>query len=624
MANGQTEKSDRGGMFRKGMPGTGIVFRFSMIAAVSVLVTSIVVALGMELRLARIHAFERRSELRMLAGAIDYGTKNLLASPASYRRIGQVVDEILARAFRNGTPVVSCVISSETKEVYRLKAAPPAGSAKPECVDQPVMSGDKKIGGISLCAAARNFYETERTRQVVTIGNTLATIVRAYMLQDDYFQITDLADKFAREEPNILFITVMDADGAVIHSNRPEKLTGVKGDSTAVTRRVSVRIPVWIETAGVGGGIIDASHLIDYRGRKLGSVRICYSLKSLRAELLRERRRMALYVLAAAAAALLLSILAARNLAAPVRRLSGTVLAAAAQAPGRGIDFAEAEAEMTSIIDHYNTAAADTKKRGDELGGLANSFSALLEKLRGRFRELNRLYRKMSQADRLSALGRLAAGIAHEINNPLTIISTSIQMMQRDTNIDPELKEDVTIIHEEIQRIAGKVKELLSFAQEHQPEMHPERVADFLADTTRLTRHELKKNNVALAENYEGAGGAEVSIDQNQMRQVFLNLILNSVHAMKDTGGALTVTACVKEAENAVEISVADTGEGIAPENIQRIFDPFFTTKPTGEGTGLGLAIAYRIVQLHGGEITVESAPGAGTTFTVTLPAAAG
>lgn len=600
----------------------GIVLRFSLIVSLSVLVTASLVYLGMEYRLTSLYRLERQNRMSFLINTIVHGTKNLIASPAAYDRIPRVVDETISRAFRQGEPVVFCRITSRDRtEVYRFEDTSHPERARKTCISRPILSGDEKLGEIELCTAERTMFEAERMRQILTIGNTLSTIIRTYLLRNDYFQIRDLVRKLTDEDPNILYCAVLSEEGEVIHSyNLDEYKDVLPEEDVAPAERVNLKYPVFTQEIGPRGNIIDASYLIEHRGEKLGVVRIGYSMASLRASLVGKRRALRLLILAATLAALALSILAARNIARPVRSLSDAVGAAAGRTPAREMDFDAAETEMESIIRTYDEAASKIKTRPDELGDLAKSFGSLLDTLRARFRELSRFYRRMSQADRLGALGQLSAGIAHEINNPLTIIYTYVQMMQRRDDLDDEFKEEIGIIHQEIQRIAGKVKELMSFAQEKPPEMLSTHAHDFLRETTRLARHELKKNKIQLSEKFSAAPDIQIQIDKNQMRQVFLNLFFNAIHAMKE-GGTLTVETRELPDDN-LEISVSDTGAGIPPENLPHIFDPFFTTKSSEEGTGLGLAIAYRIVQSHGGEINVTSVPGEGTTFSVILPLA--
>ncbi|MFH1539617.1 MAG: ATP-binding protein, partial [bacterium] len=578
---------------------SGIVLRFSLLVSLSVLVTATIVYLGMEYRITSLYRLEQRNRMSFLINTIVHGTKNLIASPAAYGRIPGVVDETISRAFSQGDPIASCRITSrDGTEVFRFEDSSQPGKQERTCLSRPVLSGDEKLGEIELCTAEHTIFEAERMRQILTIGNTLSAIIRTYLLQNDYFQIRDLAEKFTREDPNILYCAVLSEKGDTIYSFNLKDYQDQIPDSRFHIKRLSRKSPVFIFEAGRRGEIVDATYLIEHRGETLGAVRIGYSMASLRASILTKRRALRALILAVTLAALALSILAARNVAGPVRNLSAAVSAAAGKTPERDMDFEAAESEMEAIIATYDTAASKIKTRSDELGDLANSFSSLLETLKARFRELGRFYHRMSRADRLGALGQLSAGIAHEINNPLTIISTYVQMMQRRDDLDDEMKEEIEIMRQEIQRIAGKVKELLSFAQEKPPEMIPSNARDFLAEVARLARHELKRKNIQLVENFDAPSELLVSIDNNQMRQVFLNLIFNAVHSMGE-GGTLTVETRHLPKNNYLEISVSDTGAGMPPEVLPRIFDPFFTTKSTEEGTGLGLSIVYRIIEAH-------------------------
>lgn len=222
---------------------------------------------------------------------------------------------------------------------------------------------------------------------------------------------------------------------------------------------------------------------------------------------------------------------------------------------------------------------------------------------------------QLRRADRLTALGELSAGMAHEIRNPLGSIRGTAEILQEGIDpADPRF-EFTRILIKEVDRLNLVVQNFLQFARPAPVERGRFDLAEVVNEIFELTRQPRLKGGVAAEVRVEGV--PPVAGDREQLKQVFLNLILNALQAMPD-GGRLTVSAIVREAT--VEIAVADTGQGIPPENLGKIFNPFFTTRR--EGTGLGLAITHRIVQGHGGQIGVSSRPGEGTTFTLSLPLA--
>ncbi len=227
---------------------------------------------------------------------------------------------------------------------------------------------------------------------------------------------------------------------------------------------------------------------------------------------------------------------------------------------------------------------------------------------------------KLYLTDRLASIGEMAAGLAHELNNPLTAILTLSQLLLHH-GLPGESQEDMKCIYEEAQRATRIVKNVLLFARNNNYEHGQSSANDVLKDVLRLRQYDENAGNIdvvtRLAEDLP-----EVAIDRFQMQQVFLNIILNAEAAIKETGrpGRLTVTT--ERVNNHVNIHFADNGCGIKKSIMPRIFDPFFTTKEVGKGTGLGLSICYGIVVKHGGKINVRSRAGKGATFTIEMPIA--
>jgi two-component system NtrC family sensor kinase len=310
-------------------------------------------------------------------------------------------------------------------------------------------------------------------------------------------------------------------------------------------------------------------------------------------------------------AVLLLAGLAAWKLADSISR-PVRALARATEAVGRG-DFSE-------------TLAAESS---DEISALTRTFNAMAESLRERDELLKQRTRlQLTRSERLAAVGRLAAGTAHEINNPLTGVLTFSHMLLRDAPENSQQREDIEAIIDATTRCRDIVRGLLNFSRQNEPKKRLSNLNEVLGEALNLTRNQAHLHRVAIVEELD-ANLPELVIDPYQIQEVAVNTILNAVDAMSD-GGTLTVrTRAVggdgrgaeEEPGRWAEFEISDTGCGIPAENLEHIFDPFFTTKPPGKGTGLGLAISYGIVTEHGGEIDVCSEPGRGTTVTVRLPA---
>jgi PAS domain S-box-containing protein len=232
--------------------------------------------------------------------------------------------------------------------------------------------------------------------------------------------------------------------------------------------------------------------------------------------------------------------------------------------------------------------------------------------------EQKRQRERLMMTDRLASLGELAAGTAHELNNPLTSILGFSQLLM-EKEVPGDIREDVKLINTEAQRAANVTKNLLTFARKHAPVKEPNRINSIIEDVLELRAHAQKMNDIEV-EKHLARYLPEVMVDYFQMQQVFLNIIINAEFFMTETHSGGTLTVSTKKQNSTVVISIADDGPGIPPENLARIFDPFFTTKEPGKGTGLGLSICHGIVTEHGGQIYVRSQLGRGTTVFIELP----
>lgn len=222
------------------------------------------------------------------------------------------------------------------------------------------------------------------------------------------------------------------------------------------------------------------------------------------------------------------------------------------------------------------------------------------------------------QAAKLSAVGQLVAGVAHELNNPLSGIWGLSRLLQ-DEELDPTVREEVVMIHKEAERSVRIVRNLLSFARNSSDGMTYTSINDAVQAAVDIWKHQLELSNIELAP--ELAKGLPYTMaDAHEVQQIALNLIVNAEQAMGDAQGGGRLLVKTELAGPAIRLIVSDSGPGISKENQQKLFDPFFTTKDVGKGTGLGLSICYGIVQSHGGSIRVESEPPYGATFIVELP----
>jgi two-component system sensor histidine kinase HydH len=232
--------------------------------------------------------------------------------------------------------------------------------------------------------------------------------------------------------------------------------------------------------------------------------------------------------------------------------------------------------------------------------------------------DLDRCQRLLAQSDRLSAIGMLAASVAHEIRNPLVSVRTFAQLLPERLHDEEFCTSFRELALAEIDRISLLVNDLLAFARPSAPQIHAADINDILDQIRRLVDGETKKRSIEFRVNLDPSLPA-IDVEEARIKQIFLNVVLNALHACS-AGGAVTLAtrAVTRGAGSYFQVEVRDSGPGIPAEDIGRIFDPFFTTK--AGGSGLGLFIARRIVQDHGGFIDVQSAPGAGAVFFVNFP----
>lgn len=254
----------------------------------------------------------------------------------------------------------------------------------------------------------------------------------------------------------------------------------------------------------------------------------------------------------------------------------------------------------------------------DEIGDLTESFNILSRHLldaQERLKKTAEMERQMIETEKLAVVGKLSAGIAHEINNPLGGIRLCVNNLITTKMDEDKRRQHIEVINSGFDRIKNIVKQLLDYSKNSQLNIAPSMVNKIIEDVICLTEYTISQKGIKLIKDLPD-DLPELLIDSNKIEQVLLNLIINAIQAM-DSGGVLTIrTWCENEFCN---ISVSDTGKGIAQDIITKIFDPFFTTKDIGEGTGLGLTVSKAIIEQHKGTIKIETSE-SGTTFTMHLP----
>jgi len=287
--------------------------------------------------------------------------------------------------------------------------------------------------------------------------------------------------------------------------------------------------------------------------------------------------------------------------------------------PVRGDD------EFGSLARETNAMMAAVKKSHQDLEQWVEK---LEEKVKERTAELRLAEAEVARGEKLASIGQLAAGIAHELNNPLTGVLTFTNLLRKKAPDGSQDAEDLDLVIRETKRCASIIRRLLDFAREKTPEKAMVDINQLIQETVRFVERSAALQQIEIATELDPDLPC-LSVDADLMKQVFMNILVNAQQAINGPGRIVVRTRLhtarrlpdCAGGQPAVEIAVTDTGCGIPEANLQRIFDPFFTSKEVGKGTGLGLSVSYGIVRSHGGEIAVESTVGEGSTFRVCLPA---
>jgi two-component system NtrC family sensor kinase len=291
-----------------------------------------------------------------------------------------------------------------------------------------------------------------------------------------------------------------------------------------------------------------------------------------------------------------LSILLAGIVAIPIARIITRPIVDLVEANQR-----LAQGDMRVRVDAQGTG---------ELAVLGHSFNRMVE-------ELEQTQDELLQKEKLASMGQLAAGVAHEINNPLGTILLFSDMMYKEADEDDPRRDDLKMIINETTRCKSIVADLLNFSRQQNVMAQETNIHDLLEQVMDGLSVQPAFQDVKFVRHF-GSGVPVIQADPNQLQQVFINLFNNAAEAM-DAEGTISITSSSLD-HNWVEIKISDNGIGIPPENLNKVFSPFFTTKTPGKGTGLGLSITYGIIKMHRGQISVQSQEGNGTTFTITLP----
>jgi PAS domain S-box-containing protein len=277
------------------------------------------------------------------------------------------------------------------------------------------------------------------------------------------------------------------------------------------------------------------------------------------------------------------------------------------------------EEELTKVseeIEKTQDALGQAQAEADAAGELRR----VNEELNRYVESLQKAQEQLVQAEKMAALGRLTAGVTHEILNPLNVINLNLHVMLTDMDVPTEIAQIAKVLEHQVKRIGRIVEGLVDYSRGRETERHHFDLNELIERTLGIIMYDLMNRDITIVQGL-GQSLPPVWADYDQVQQVVLNLLTNARQAMPD-GGQLTLTTGMvqKNGQEFVELLIEDSGVGIASDHLDKLFDPFFTTKPEGEGTGMGLSICQGIVEAHGGSIQADSAEGRGSTFTIQLP----
>jgi two-component system, NtrC family, sensor kinase len=324
-------------------------------------------------------------------------------------------------------------------------------------------------------------------------------------------------------------------------------------------------------------------------------------------------RSIALTLLLIALTSLSLTLFTQKLVNRPVRELlEQTKMLARGELDGSVPSFANDE--LGELAESFNAMTLNLKKARTELEGWGKTLEGMVQE---RTQELTQIQAQLIRSEKLASLGELVAGIAHEINNPLTGILVFSSLIHSNPKLDETLKNDIQTVIRETKRCATIVKGLLEFARCSTPQKGSASVNDISDTALSLIEHQILCQDITVVREY-AEGLPALLLDPDQIEQVLVNMFLNAAQAMQGEG-ILKIRSGVDREQGWVCLEISDNGCGIPEAHLPKIFDPFFSTKEN-KGTGLGLSVSYGIIEKHGGEIDVQSELGGGTTFTIKLP----
>jgi signal transduction histidine kinase len=470
--------------------------------------------------------------------------------------------------------------------------------------------------------AQQLFVERARTESLALAKTTASAVANAVLLKEYAFVIEHCL-LVVRSRPDLRFIVVVRREGeSLIHTVdgwRAERL------SDPVSRQLAgISEPTFLrhESPIAAGPVLEAAHPITLQRAHWGVIRLGFSVVPLQEDLRSLNRRVILVGSVALAVTLLVVAVTVSLVVRPIVALTGAARTLAAGdlsqrvAAGQRDEIGELGAAFNKMAAELESALKAERTRAEQL-------AQVNAELRVAQDEQQRAQARALEAGRLASIGQLAAGVAHELNNPLSVVLTYSLLLREDVEALGEIRADREPLSTHLRRITDGAERcktiadnLLAFSRQSEGVIGPVPLSELVQHTLDLIGTELARSRIKLE--IDIPDGLQVWGSASQLQQVLTNLTLNAKQAIQGEG-RIAIRARAEDEEH-VLLEVQDSGPGIAPQHLDQIFDPFFTTKPVGQGTGLGLSIVHGIVSQHRGEITAESEPGQGARFRLRLP----
>ena len=509
----------------------------------------------------------------------------------------QAEDDLVSRVLSTGQVIAATVIVSE--EELQKEGADLVGQARIKFIPTPKARPTEETmqtSGMMIKAAGPILGYDERLLGVLYAGNLLN---RNYKTVDKVKDTVYQAVKYKGKD--IGTATIFQGDLRI--STNVRRADGTRAIGTRVSEEVYEQVLIrglpWIGRAFVVNNWYIAAYepIRDIKDKIVG---ILY-VGVLEEKFIDMRNRATAIFLGIACAGMIIALIISNFLAKGILQPIKQLIFASHQWAGGNLDYRVETAqndEIAELTDTFNMMASSLKERDERLKEYA--------------------HQQIMKSERLATLGQLAAGVAHEINNPLGAVLMYAHLSLEETSAEDSRHQNLGKIVGEATRCKNIVRGLLDFARQSEPNVEEADVNDILERTLSLLRNQTMFQNIKVTVQFSSSL-PKAMMDSGQIQQVFTNIILNAAEAM-DEGGELIVATRTADDGEFIEVEFTDTGCGIPRENLEKIFDPFFTTKEVGRGTGLGLAVSFGIIARHQGTIEVESDINKGTTFIVRLP----